>query len=158
MCLELFASTVGMKVLHVPFRGDAGAVTGLLGKSVDAIIAPGTAVFGNIDGGNFRALAITGTERWRTQIKVPTIAETVAPGFEMIAWIGVATTQGVPKPIVDQLAKEIQRAIAEPSVNEQLRNLGGFPRSSTPEEATARVTTEVARWKGVAEKAGLPKR
>lgn len=158
MCLELFASTVDIKVLHVPFRGDAGAVTGLLGKSVDVVIAPGTAVFGNIDGGNFRALAITGTDRWPAKPDVPTIAETVAPNFEMIAWIGVGTARGVPQPIVDRLAKEIQNAVAQPGVNEQLRKLGGFPKSSTPEEATARVTAEVQRWKDVAQKAGIAKR
>ena len=158
MCLELFASTVGIQVQHVPFRGDAGAVTALLGKSVDAIIAPGTAVFGNIDGGNFRALAITGTERWPTKMNVPTVAEAIAPGFEMIAWIGVGTTRGVPKPIVDRLAREIQRAVAQPEVNDQLRMLGGFPKSSTPEEATTRVTAEIHRWKTVAEKAGIAKR
>jgi tripartite-type tricarboxylate transporter receptor subunit TctC len=158
MCLELFASTVGIKVLHVPFRGDAGAVTGLLGKTVDVVIAPGTAVFGNIDGGNFRVLAITGTERWPAQNNVPTIAETVAPGFEMIAWIGIGTTRGVPRPIVDRLAKDIQHAVAQPDVNAQLRKLGGFPRSSTPEEATARVVAEVQRWKDVAAKARIPKR
>jgi tripartite-type tricarboxylate transporter receptor subunit TctC len=158
MCLELLASTVGIKVLHVPFRGDAGAVTGLLGKSVDAVIAPGTAVFGNIDGGNFRALAITGTERWPAKQDVPTIAETVAPNFEMIAWIGVGTAHGVPRPIVDRLAKEIQSAVAQPGVNAQLRKLGGFPKSSTPEEARARVAAEVQRWKDVAQKAGIAKR
>jgi tripartite-type tricarboxylate transporter receptor subunit TctC len=76
----------------------------------------------------------------------------------MIAWIGVGTTRGVPKPIVDRLAREIQRAVAQPEVNDQLRKLGGFPKSSTPEEATTRVTAEVHRWKTVAEKAGIAKR
>jgi tripartite-type tricarboxylate transporter receptor subunit TctC len=115
-------------------------------------------VFGNIDGGNFRALAITGMDRWPAQKEVPTIAETVVPNFEMIAWIGVGTTRGVPKPIIDRLAKEIQTAVAQPAVNDQLRKLGGFPRSSTPAEATARVASEVQRWKTVAEKARIPKR
>jgi tripartite-type tricarboxylate transporter receptor subunit TctC len=158
MCLELFASTLGVKIQHVPFRGDAGAVTGLLTKNVDAIVAPATAVLGNIQGGKFRALAITGKERWPALKDVPTVAETVSPDFEMIAWIGAATTHGTPKPIVDKLNREFRRVIALPSVEEQLRNLGGFPASSTPEQATERVKFEIARWKDVAEKAGIAKR
>jgi tripartite-type tricarboxylate transporter receptor subunit TctC len=96
----------------VPFRGDAGAVTGLLTKNVDAIVAPATAVLGNIQGGKFRALAITGKERWPALKEVPTVAETVSSEFEMIAWIGVATTHGTPKPIIDRLNFELRRVIA----------------------------------------------
>ena len=158
MGMELFASATGIKVLHVPFRGDSAAVTGLLGRTVDAIVAPGTVVLGNIQGGNFRALAITGKERWPSLKDVPTVAETVAPGFEMIAWIGVGTTRGVSKSIVDRLNQEIRRVIALPNVDEQLRGLGGLPRSSTPEEATERVKYEISLWKELAEKAGIPKR
>jgi tripartite-type tricarboxylate transporter receptor subunit TctC len=158
MCLELFASTLGIKVTHVPFRGDAGAVTGLLSKNVDAIVAPASAALGNIRGGNFRALAITSKERWPALKDVPSVAETVSPNFEMIAWIGVATTHGVPRPIIDRLNSAIRGAIADPEVDKQLYNLGGFPKSSTPEEATERVKFEIARWKGVVEKAGIPKR
>jgi len=155
MGMELFAAATGIKVLHVPFRGDSAAVTGLLGKTVDAIVTPGTVVFGNIQGGNFRALAITSSERWPALKDVPTVAETVSPGFEMIAWIGVGTTHGVPKPIIERLNQDIRAAIALPSVQEQLRNLGGFPKSSTPEEATERVKKEIPLWKDLAEKAGI---
>jgi tripartite-type tricarboxylate transporter receptor subunit TctC len=155
MCLELFASTLGVKIQHVPFRGDAGAVTGLLGKNVEAIIAPATAVLGNVQGGNFRALAITAKERWPALKDVPTVAEAVSPNFEMIAWIGVAAAHGTPKPIVERLNREFRRVIALPNVDEQLRNLGGFPNSSSPEEATERVKFEIARWKDVAHKAGI---
>jgi tripartite-type tricarboxylate transporter receptor subunit TctC len=157
MGLELFSAATGIKVLHVPFRGDSAAVAGLLGKTVDAIVAPGTAVFGNIQGGAFRALAITGPERWPAMADVPTVAETVSPGFEMIAWIGVGTTHGVPKPIIEKLNKHIRDAIDTPGVQQQLRNLGGFPKSSTPEEATERVKKEIPLWKTVAEKAGIAK-
>jgi len=76
----------------------------------------------------------------------------------MIAWIGVGTTHGVPKPIIERLNHAIRAAIALPSVQEQLRNLGGFPKSSTPEEATERVKKEIPLWKDLAEKAGIPKR
>jgi len=158
MGLELFAAATGIQIVHVPFRGDSAAVAGLLAGTVDAIVAPGTAVIGNIQGNNFRALAITASQRWPELKDVPTIAETVAPHFEMVAWIGVGTTHGVPKSIIQRLNESIRQAIASPNVAEQLRSLGGFPKSSTPEQATARVQQEIPMWKALAEKAGIPKR
>jgi tripartite-type tricarboxylate transporter receptor subunit TctC len=155
MGAELFASSIGTKFVHVPFRGDAAAVTALLGSTVDFIVAPGTAVLGNIEGGKFRALAITGKERWRPLPDVPTIAETVAPSYEMMAWVGVATTRGVPRPVVDKLNQELRRVIALPNVQERLRGLGGIPNSSTPEQMSDKVKAHVARWIDVADKAGI---
>jgi tripartite-type tricarboxylate transporter receptor subunit TctC len=155
MCTELFASFTNTKFVHVPFRGDSAAVTALLGSSVDAIVAPGTAILGNIEGGKFRALAISGTERWAPLPQVPTVAETVAPGFEMMAWIGTATTKGVPAPVVARLNKAVREAVAVPGVDKRLRDLGGVPKSSTPQEMTDKVAFQVKRWKGVAQKAGI---
>jgi tripartite-type tricarboxylate transporter receptor subunit TctC len=155
MCTELFATSIGTKFVHVPFRGDAGAVTALLGGNVDFIVAPGTAILGNIEGGKFRALAISGKQRWAPLASVPTVAETVAPGFEMMAWVGVATTRGVAKPIVERLNREVRQAMAQPAVDKRLRDLGGIPGSSTPQEMTDKVAFHVKRWKEVAEKAGI---
>jgi tripartite-type tricarboxylate transporter receptor subunit TctC len=155
MCSELFASSIGSKLVHVPYRGDAGAVTALLGSNVDFIIAPGTAILGNIQAGKFRALAISGSQRWAPLPDVPTVAETVSPGFEMMAWVGVGTTRGTPKPVVDRLNKAVRDAIALPSVEKRLRDLGGVPSSSTPAEMTQKVAAHVARWKDVARRAGI---
>jgi tripartite-type tricarboxylate transporter receptor subunit TctC len=155
MCAELFASSSGSKFVHVPFRGDAAAVTALLGSSVDAIVAPGTAILGNIEGGKFRALAVSGAERWGLLPHVPTVAETVSPGFEMMAWIGVATGKGVPPAVVARLNKAVREAVALPSVDKRLRDLGGVPKASTPQAMTEKVAFQVGRWKDVAQKAGI---
>lgn len=155
MSVELFAISTGTKFVHVPYRGDSAAVTGLLGSNVDFIVAPGTAILGNIQGGRFRALAISGAQRWAPLKDVPTVAETVAPGFEMMAWAGVATTQGVPRPIVDRLNVELRRAIALPHVEQRLRDLGGIPSSNTPEDMTAKAASHIKRWIEVGEKAGI---
>ncbi len=158
MCSELFAVSLKSKFVHVPYRGDAGAVTALLSGNVDFIIAPGTAIFGQIEAGKFRALAVSGKERWASLPNVPTIAESGAPGFEVLAWTGVATTKGVAKPVVDKLNAEVRRAIAVPAVAEKLKSLGSVPVSSTPAEVTEKVRNQVKLWKDVAEKAGLEKR
>jgi tripartite-type tricarboxylate transporter receptor subunit TctC len=85
MCSELLASMAGTKFLHVPFRGDSAAVAALLGGNVDFIVAPGTAIFGNIEAGKFRALAVSGAQRWPSLASVPSIAEAAVPGFEVMA-------------------------------------------------------------------------
>lgn len=155
MCLELLASSVGAKFVHVPFRGDAGAATALLGGNIDFIIAPATAILGNIQAGKFRALAVSGMRRWEGFAAVPTVAETVAPGFEMMAWMGVATTRGVPRPIVERLNKELRKIVSLPNVAERLRGLGAVARGSTSDEAAEWVKTQIKRWIEVAEKAGI---
>ncbi len=157
MCTELFGTSTGTKFVHVPFRGDSAAVTALLGGNIDFIVAPGTAIFSNIEAGNFRALAVSGAERWPALPNVPTIAERVAPGFEVMAWVGVATTHGVPQPVVDRLNREVRHALDTPGVNERLRALGGMPRSSTPAEMRDRTVAQIKRWGEVADKAGIQK-
>lgn len=158
MCEELFATSIGTKFIHVPFRGDSAAVAALLGDNVDFIVAPGTAIFANIEAGKFKALAVSGSQRWPSLPQVPTIAETVAPGFEVMAWVGVATTRDVPAPIIDRLNKELRQALASPTVKARLNGLGGIPHASSPAEMTERVKSEITRWIEVATKAGIEKR
>lgn len=155
MCGELFSATIGAKIVHLPFRGDADSVTALLSNSVDYIIAPATAVLGNIEAGTFRALAISGLRRLPQLQSVPTVAETIAPGFEMMAFVGVATSAGVPQPIIERLNKDLHAAIAQPAVDKRLRDLGGFPAPGTPDEMTQRVATQLKRWAGVIDAAGI---
>jgi tripartite-type tricarboxylate transporter receptor subunit TctC len=152
---ELFASSLGIKMLHVPFRGDSAAVTALLSNNIDFIIAPGTAIFGNIEGGKFRALAISSKQRWPAQPNVPTLAETVTKDVDVPAFSGVATTKGVPKEIITRLNKEIRRIVALPSVVKKLNGIGNVPHSSTPEEMTTLVASQIARWNNVIDKAGI---
>ncbi len=154
---ELFAASVGARMLHVPFRGDSAALTALLSGAVDFIIAPATAVSGNIAGGTLRALAVSGATRWDQLPDVPTVAETVAPGFEVLAWTGVATAKGVPRPIVDRLNAEFRKILAMPHVKKRLAELGSTARASSPEEMTARVSSQIARWRTVIDTAGIPR-
>ena len=154
---EVFASAVGAKLLHIPFRGDSAAVTALLSNDIDFIIAPGTAIFGNIQGGTFRALAISSKERWPAQPNVPTLAETVTKDVDVPAWSGVATTRGVPRPIVERLSTEMRRIVALPNVVKRLREIGNVPHSSTPAEMTELVSSQIVRWNGVIDKANIPR-
>jgi tripartite-type tricarboxylate transporter receptor subunit TctC len=154
---ELFAASVGARMIHVPFRGDSGALTGLLSGDIDFIIAPATAVAGNVQGGTLRALAMSGPSRWEQWPDVPTVAETVAPGFEVLAWTGVATAKGVPRPVVDRLNAEFAKILAMPHVQKRLAELGSTAHASSPEEMAERVRTQITRWSKVIDAAGIPR-
>lgn len=155
MGLELMASALDVKFIHVPYRGDSGAITGVLGNSVDFIIAPGAAVLSSIEGGKLRALAVTGPQRWPATPSVPTLSESVSPGLQMMAWIGFAAPKDTPRPVVDRLNTAIRLAVDTPDVRARLASLGGYPSASTPEEMTRRVTEQITLWKDVAAKAGM---
>ena len=157
LATELLNASIGAKMVHVPYRGDAGAVTGLLAGDVDFITAPLPAVMGNIESGTFRALASTAGKPWPVMPNVPPIASAVPEFGEVMPWTGVATTRGVPKPIVEKLNKELRRIIALPQVEKRLRDFGGEPGSSTPETITDKVKSEIARWNKVITAAGIPR-
>lgn len=155
MGLELMSSALDVKFVHVPYRGDSGAITGVLGNSVDFIIAPGAAVLSSIEGGKLRALAVTGPQRWPATPAVPTLSESVSPDLQMMAWIGFAAPKDTPRPVVDRLNTAIRQAVDTPDVRARLASLGGYPSTSTPEEMTRRVAEQITLWKDVAAKAGM---
>jgi tripartite-type tricarboxylate transporter receptor subunit TctC len=159
LCAELFADKIKAEFVNVPFRGDAGAVSGLLTHSVDVVIAPGTALRGNIEAGRFRALAISGSKRWKDLPNVATVAETgVVPGFDVVGFLALGAPKGVPERVVAKLSKELKIALAKPKVDQRISALGLITDFSTPQEFKAKVVNEIVRWKGVAEKANIPKR
>ena len=155
MCGELMIFATRTKMVNVPFRGDAGSVTALLSKSVDFIVAPSTVLVGNIDGGNFRALAISSKTRAPALKDVPTMAEALKLDIEMQAFQGIATTKGTPRPIVDRLSKAVHAALAVPSVDKRLRDMGGTPAPTTPAETTVFIERQVQRWKDIVAAAGI---
>lgn len=155
MCGELMAFAAKVKMRHVPFRGDAGSVTALLSKSVDFIVAPSTVLAGNIQGGNFRALAVSSKRRAPGLKDVPTMSEALKLEIEMEAFQGIATTKGTPKPILDRLTKEVHAAIAVPSVTKRLVDMGGTPLPNSQTEFATFVAQQVTRWKDVVAAAGI---
>ncbi len=158
LCGELFANAIKTKFLHVPFRGDSAAVAGLLSHSVDVVVAPGTAIRGNIEAGKLRGLAISSPERWQVLPAVPTVAETVVPGFEMVGFLALGTAGGVPKPILDKLNKEMKTALNAPEALKRIAALGLITHYTTQDGLKDRIVAQIARWKEIAELAKIPKR
>ncbi|MBI1203326.1 MAG: tripartite tricarboxylate transporter substrate binding protein [Rhodopseudomonas sp.] len=159
LCAELFAEAVKAKFVNVPFRGDTAAAAGLLSHTVNVVVAPGTAIRGNIVAGKFRALGISSLKRWKDLPDVATIAETgVAPNFNVVGFLALGTAHGVPKPIVAKLSRELKVALAKPEADQRIGAFGLITNYSTSAEFKTKVESEIARWKDIAEKANIPKR
>jgi tripartite-type tricarboxylate transporter receptor subunit TctC len=153
--VELIGSQTKTKFLHVPYRGEAPALTGVLTGDVDFIAATTGPVSGRLKSGEFRALAVTGRTRWPDFPDVPTVAEAILPGFEVISWTGMAAPANLPKPIVDRLNSEVRKALAVPEVKQKLTAMGGDPRPTTPDEMKALVSRQYETWKKLAAEANL---
>ncbi len=154
---ELFASMSRRSLLHVPYRGDAAALTALLGGDVGFIVAPPTAVMSNIEAGKLRVLAVSGPQRWPGLPHVPTVAEQGVPGYDVRSWAGVMAPAGTPGAIVEQLNAAVIKALEVPAVRKRLEDMGGEARSSTPAEMKTMVSAELERWKRVIADARIPK-
>ena len=146
---ELLARMSGAKLLHVPYKGDAGSVTALLAGDLPMVIAPPTAVLGHLKAGKLRALAVTGPQRWPGMPEVPTVAEQGVAGFDVRSWAGWMLPAGTPAAIVERLNAETQKALQVPAVRQRLEEMGGEARGSTPQEMTSMVTAELQRWSQV---------
>lgn len=154
---ELLAKMAGVQMLHVPYRGDSASLTALLAGDIPIIIAPPTAVLGNLKAGKLRALAVTGSRRWGGMPEVPTVAEQGVAGFDVSSWAGWMLPAGTPMPIVDRLHAETQKALQVPAVKARLEEMGGEARGSTPQEMTAMVAAEVQKWTQVVTDAKIPR-
>lgn len=153
--VELLGHETKTKFLHVPYRGEAPALTALLAGEVDFIAATTGPISPRIKSGEFRALAVTGTTRWADLPDVPTVQEQGIPGFEVISWTGLAGPAKLPKPVVDKLNAELRRAVAVPEVKEKLVTMGGEPRAISPDEMRALVQRQYETWGKLVREAGL---
>jgi tripartite-type tricarboxylate transporter receptor subunit TctC len=154
---ELLVSMSKAPLLHIPYKGDSASVTALLSGEITMIIAPATAVIGQIKAGKLRAIASTGAQRWPGLPDVPTVAEQGVAGYEVRSWAGVMAPVGTPRPIVDKLNAEMQKALLLPAIRNRLEEMGGEARGSTPEEMKAMVAAETDKWIQVVNQAKIPK-
>jgi len=154
---ELLASMSKTKLLHVPFRGDSASLTALLGGEIPMIIAPPTAVLANIKAGKLKAIATTGPQRWQGLPDVPTAAEQGVAGYDVQSWAGLMAPVGTPRPVVDRLNTELQKALLVPAVKTRLEEMGGEVRGSTPDEMRTMVANQTQKWIQVVNEAKIPK-
>jgi tripartite-type tricarboxylate transporter receptor subunit TctC len=152
---ELLGSMGRMKLTHVPYKGDAAALVGLLAGETDLVVAGPTALLPHIKSGKLRPIAVTGARRFALMPDVPTVAEAGVAGFDVQSWLGLVTTAGTPAPVVERLHAEVVRALQQPGVRSAIEGLGSEPRSSTPAEMRNRIASELRQWTRVIEQAQI---
>jgi tripartite-type tricarboxylate transporter receptor subunit TctC len=152
----LFDMMAGTKMTAVHYRGGGPAMADLLSGQVKIMFASIAPVIGAVKEGKLRALSTTGAKRDPAFPDVPTVAESVLPGYQTQLWLGLTVKAGTPRPIVDKLAAAAAQAVEAPQVKDRLGRLGFATLSSTPEKFDAFYKSEVAKWAQVIQVTGLP--
>ena len=152
---ELFKLLTGANIVHVPYKGNAEAITDLIGGQVSIVFTGVPPVVPLAKAGKVRLLATTGKQRLASLPEVQTIAEAGLPGAEVLIWYGVVAPAATPKEIVGRLNREIVKAMSMPDVRDRFLQQGADPESSSPEQFAQLIRDEVARWGKVIRSAGI---
>jgi tripartite-type tricarboxylate transporter receptor subunit TctC len=155
LAAELFAEMAGVTLTQVPYRGNAPALTDLLGGQVDMMFSPLPAAVGLAQDSKVRALAVTGATRSPRFPDLPTILEAGLRGYASELHYGIVAPAGVPGPIVDKLNAALRGALAVPELAQQLAALGAEVLASAPADYMADIAAEEAKWSPIVRKAGI---
>ena len=142
---ELFKMMTGIKMAHVPYRGEAPAITDLLGGQVQVVFSTPGSVMSAIKAGRLRALAVTSAKRMAVLPNVPAIAETL-PGYEAVSWAGIGAPAHTPAAIVDKLNSAFNAALADSALKARLAEFGSVIMTGTPAEFRTFIAAEIAKW------------
>jgi tripartite-type tricarboxylate transporter receptor subunit TctC len=143
---ELFNIVAGVKTQQIPYKGGGPAMTDLLGGQVQMVFAIPSNVVGHVKSGKLRALAVTGEKRLAALPQVPTAIEQGLKGFDGQNWYGILAPAGTPVPVVNKMSAEIARILAMPDVSEKLEGQGMDPFYTTPEQFTALLKSDLAKY------------
>jgi tripartite-type tricarboxylate transporter receptor subunit TctC len=151
---ELLKTSAAIDIVHVPYKGNAAALTDLVAGRVQMMFSNLLTSMPHVRAGKLRAIGISSAKRTRQAPELPTIAESGLPGFSAVPWYGVLGPAAMPRPIVMKLNAEIARAIALPDMQERFVAQGIDLQSSTPEQFAALIREEVVKWRKVVRDAG----
>jgi tripartite-type tricarboxylate transporter receptor subunit TctC len=152
---ELFQFMTGVKWLHIPYKGGGPGLIALFSGEVSLYFGNVPTVIRQARDGKVRAVATTGLKRTPAAPEIPTVAESGVPGYEVTTAYGVAAPAKTPRPIIERLHADAVRALNSPDVQERLKNLGADPVGNTPEQYTAFMQNEIAKWAKVIRAAGI---
>jgi tripartite-type tricarboxylate transporter receptor subunit TctC len=154
MTPELFKMMTGVNMVHVPYRGIAPALTGLLGGSVQVLFANPSQSIPYLQGNKLRALAITTATRSAALPDIPSIAEFV-PGYEASSIFGLGAPKNTPTEITEILNKHINLGLADPTIRARLGDLDATPLAGSPADFARLIIEETQKWEKVVRAANI---
>ncbi len=152
---EMFELATKTALLHIPYRGSAGALTDLMGGQIDLMFGDVLVVMPQIEAKKITPIAVTSKERHPLFPNVPTVAESGYPGFEALSWQGLFAPPGTPAAVVDKINKDVNAALASPDIQEYFVSRGFKLGGSGAAEYKAFVEAENKKWAGIVKTAGV---
>jgi tripartite-type tricarboxylate transporter receptor subunit TctC len=143
---ELFKTSAGINLVHVPYKGAGPAIVDVLGGHVPMLFDNIPSVQPQVTSGKMKAIAVTSAKRSPAMPNVPTFAEAGFTDFEANSWWAILAPAGTPKEIIARLNAEVVKAVNNPGIRERFLGLGAEPAPSTPEECAAHIKAEVGKW------------
>ena len=154
LAAENFAYTAGLQMTHVPYKGEAAALTDLVGGQIQMVTPNLGGAINLIKGGKIRGLAVTSRDRSAELPDVPAAAETI-PGFENAGWFGLMAPTGTPRDVVEKIYRDSAKILQSAEFKAQLAKQGMVPVGNSPADFQAAIREESKRWEKVIKERGL---
>ncbi len=155
LATEMLNDVTGMKMAHIPYKGNAAADLAILSNQVEVLFGSMPALLQHAKTNKLRALAVGSANRSPALPDTPTVAELGYPGFEAALWLGILAPAGTPKPIIDRLNKELVAITATPDFKAAMERNGADATSNTPEQFANLIKNEVAKYGSITKRLGI---
>ncbi len=155
LSMELFKNMTGASLVHIPYKGSAGVLADVMGGQIAVTIDNMPPYLPQVKAGKIRALAVSTPKRSAAVPDLPTIAEAGVAGYDSGSWFGLLAPAKTPAAVVARLSAESARILKLPEVSKRISELGAEPVGSTPEEFTALIKSEIAKWAKVIKDANV---
>jgi tripartite-type tricarboxylate transporter receptor subunit TctC len=155
LAMALLEVMTGIKLVHVPYKGTAGALVDVVAGQIQLGFPSLTSVLAHVKSQKLKAYAITAKSRSALAPEIPTMAEAGVPGYEAGIWNGILAPAGTSKAIVNRLNQAIVQILSTPQAKERYGNVGAEIRYNTPEEFRALIRSDIAKWTKVIRAGGI---
>jgi tripartite-type tricarboxylate transporter receptor subunit TctC len=152
---EMFNQAVGIQMRNIPYKGGAPAVNAAVAGDVSIVVVDSAAASAQIRAGRLRALAVTSAARTPLVPDVPTVAESGVPGYDIAVWAGLFAPAGTPPPVILRLYREASRVMGSQDTKEKLKNIGMDPGGLAPEELSAMIKADIAKYSVIVRAANI---
>jgi tripartite-type tricarboxylate transporter receptor subunit TctC len=155
LAMALLMSSTGIRMVHIPYKGGAPSVVGLVSGEVHTLFTAIPTALQQVQAGKMRAIGVSISKRSPALPDVPTIAEAGVPGYYAASWYGLLLPAGVPQPVVGALSKAVTAAMQVPAIRDGMTKQGFEPVGDTPAEYAKFIGEEIPRWEKVVHEAGI---